>query len=101
MINVLETAPIVGNRLNEIVSTLVGSSRDIAELQRVVIAYNEIMLEPDQVQLDIFPGDDGAERALLTGTPMGLFHIGIRLGQLEERQYLKDLGPTLREIMIR
>lgn len=100
MINVLETAPIVGNRLNDRVSTLIGATRDIVELQRIVIAYNDLMLESDQVQLDIFPGDDGTQKALLSGTAMGIFHIGLRLGHSEERQYLKDLGPTLREIMI-
>jgi hypothetical protein len=58
------------------------------------------MLEPDQVQLDIFPGDDGTEKAMLTGTAMGIFHIGMRLGHLEEKKYLQSLGPTLREIML-
>ena len=100
MIKVLETAPIVGNRLNDIVSTLVGPSRDITELQRIVIAYNDLMLEHDQVQLELFPGDDGNQRAMLSGTAMGIFHIGTRMGQSEERKYLKELGPTLREIMI-
>jgi tetrahydromethanopterin S-methyltransferase subunit B len=100
MINVLETAPIVGNRMSEIVSTLIGSFRDMADLQRTVIDYNSNMLEPDQVQLDIFPGDDGTEKAMLTGTAMGIFHIGMRLGHLEEKKYLQSLGPTLREIML-
>ncbi len=100
MINVLETAPIVGNRMSEIVSTLIGSFRDMADLQRIVIDYNSNMLGPDQVQLDIFPGDDGTEKTILTGTAMGIFHIGMRLGHLEEKKYLQSLGPTLREIML-
>jgi len=100
MINVLDTTPVVGTRMDDRVSTLIGATRDITELQRIVIAYNNLMLESDQVQLDIFPGDDGTQKALLTGTAMGIFHIGLRLGHSEERQYLKDLGPSLREIMI-
>lgn len=100
MINVLDTTPVVGTRLNDKVSTLISPSRDLVELQRIVIAYNDLIGESDQVQLDIFPGDDGTQRAMLSGNAMGIFHIGTRMGQLEERKYLKDLGPSLREIMI-
>lgn len=78
MINVLDTTPVVGSRMNDRVSTLIGATRDIAELQRIVIAYNDLMLESDQVQLDIFPGDDGTQKALLSGTAMGIFPCTLR-----------------------
>ena len=100
MINILEKAPIRFKTYNDRVSTLIGPNRDLVELQRIVLHYNDMMLPEDQVQLDIFPNEDGEERAILTGTGMGLFHIGTRIGKSEERKYLKDLGPSLREIMI-
>jgi hypothetical protein len=82
------------------VSTLIGPNRDLVELQRIVLHYNDMMLPQDQVQLDIFPNEDGEERAILTGTGMGLFHIGTRLGESENKEYLKKLGPSLRNLVL-
>ena len=87
--------------LDQKCSVLMGSTRDLTELQRIVVSYNEYMSERDQVRFDIFDDADGkVAKGLLTGNAMGIFHIGIRLGQHEERQYLKSVGSGVRDLLL-
>jgi hypothetical protein len=102
MINVLESRPeFINEPLSVQAATVISTSRDLVELQRLVINYNENMLEEDHVQLDIYPTDDTQLVAgVLKGRPMGLFHIGMRLGAYEEKKYIKGLGKTMRDILL-
>lgn len=102
MINVLETRPaLIDAPLSVQAATIISTTRDLVELQRLVINYNEKMLEEDHVQLDIYPTDESQLVAgVLKGRPMGLFHIGMRLGAYEEKKYLKEMNKTLRDILL-
>jgi hypothetical protein len=88
--------------LDQKCSVLIGSSRDLIELQRIVVTYNEYMSEKDRVQIDIYEDSDSkVVKGMLTGTAMGIFHIGIRLGASEEKKYLQGLGPGfLRDLIL-
>lgn len=102
MINVLDTRPeFIDEPMNVQCATVISTTRDLVELQRIVINYNENMVGEDQVQLDIYPSDDSQLIAgVLKGKPMGLFHVGLRLGAKEERDYIKGLGKTMRDILL-
>ena len=102
MINVLETRPaFIDQPMNVECATIISTTRDLVELQRLVINYNENMLEEDHVHLDIYPSDDTQIVAgVLRGRPMGLFHIGLRLGAKEERAYIKGLNKSMRDVLL-
>lgn len=86
--------------LNQPCRIVIGSSRDLIELQRVVVDYNDVMHKSDRVEIVVDIDNEGVERAILTGSALSLFQIGIRYGRAEERKYLKSLEPVVREIIL-
>ncbi len=82
--------------LNQKCSIVIGQSRDRVELQRIIVEYNELMDESDAVTIE----EDHTGVMILTGNALSMFQIGIKYGKKMERKYIKDLGPTLREIVL-
>ena len=87
--------------LNEKCSVLVGPTRDLVELQRIVVTYNDNMPDSDHVNLGLYTdAEDRIVKGMLTGTAMSIFHIGIRYGEVMERKYLKDQEPAVRNLIL-
>lgn len=87
--------------LNEKCSVLMGPTRDLVELQRIVVTYNDNMPDSDHVNLGLYTdAEDKIVKGMLTGTAMSIFHIGVRYGEVMERKYIKDLEPAVRNILL-
>lgn len=87
--------------LNEKCSVLIGPTRDLVELQRIVVTYNDNMPDSDHVEIDLYQdAETRIVKGMLTGTGMSIFHIGIRYGEVMERKYIKDLEPAVRNILL-
>ena len=85
---------------------LLGHHRDENRLMRAVIELNELLYEEermakDRVELNTVRNEKGEITCYeLTGAPIDFFQIGLKYGKSEERDYVKNLGPALREIVL-
>lgn len=85
---------------------LIGHHRDENRLMRAVIELNELLYEEermakDRVELNTVRNEKGEITCYeLTGAPIDFFQIGLKYGKSEERDYVKNLGPALREIVL-
>lgn len=87
--------------LDQKCSVLVGPTRDLVELQRIVVTYNDNMPDSDHVEIDLYQdAENKIAKGMLTGTAMSIFHIGIRYGEAVERKYIKDLEPAVRNLLL-
>lgn len=91
--------------LNERTILLLANSRDEDRLMRAVITVNEnlyeneIMADERIIMTTVRNANDEIERYEIEGTPLDFFQVGLRYGRAEERDFVKNLGPALREVM--
>lgn len=87
--------------LNQKCSVVIEANRDLVELQRIVVTYNDNMNGTDYVEIEVYEDDEEKlVTARLIGTAMGLFQIGILYGEATERKYIKSLGTNLRDLVL-
>ena len=85
---------------------LLANSRDENRLMRAVITVNdnlyenEMMADERIVMNTVRNAYDEIVRYEIEGTPIDFFQVGLRYGRAEERDYVKNLGPVLREMML-
>ena len=85
---------------------LLANSRDENRLMRAVITVNENLYENEMmaderiVMNTVRNAYDEIVRYEIEGTPIDFFQVGLRYGRAEERDYVKNLGPILREMML-
>ena len=85
---------------------LLANSRDENRLMRAVITVNgnlyenEMMADERIVMNTVRNAYDEIVRYEIEGTPIDFFQVGLRYGRAEERDYVKNLGPILREMML-
>lgn len=86
---------------------IISKTRDEKFLFRSVIDLNENLYEKgwqekERIELNVIKNEETGEveHYEMTGTAFDFFQIGLRYGRMEERAYLKDLNPALREIMV-
>ena len=85
---------------------LLANSRDENRLMRAVITVNdnlyenEMMADERIVMNTVRNAYDEIVRYEIEGTPIHCFQVGLRYGRAEERDYVKNLGPILREMML-
>lgn len=91
--------------LNDRTILLLANSRDEDRLMRAVITVNEnlyeneIMADDRIIMTTVRNAQNEIERYEIEGTPLDFFQIGLRYGRAEERDFVKNLGPALREVM--
>ena len=85
---------------------LLANSRDENRLMRAVITVNdnlyenEMMADERIVMNTVRNAYDEIVRYEIEGTPIDFFQVGLRYGRAEERDYVRHLGPILREMML-
>jgi len=91
--------------LNDRTILLLANSRDEDRLMRAVITVNEnlyeneIMADERIIMTTVRNANDEILRYELEGTALDFFQVGLRYGRAEERDFVKNLGPALREVM--
>lgn len=91
--------------LNDRTILLLANTRDEDRLMRAVITVNEnlyeneIMADDRIIMTTVRNANDEIERYEIEGTPLDFFQVGLRYGRAEERDFVKNLGPALREVM--
>ena len=91
--------------LNERTILLLANTRDEDRLMRAVITVNEnlyeneIMADDRIIMTTVRNAQGEIERYEIEGTALDFFQIGLRYGSSKEREYVKKLGPELREVM--
>ena len=91
--------------LNDRTILLLANTRDEDRLMRAVITVNEnlyeneIMADDRIIMTTVRNAQNEIERYEIEGTPLDFFQVGLRYGRAEERDYVKNLGPALREVM--
>lgn len=90
---------------NERTLLLLTGTRDENHLMRAVMEVNENLYEQEWqadervIMTTVRNANDEILRYELEGSPLDFFQIGLRYGSSKEREYVKKLGPELREIM--
>jgi hypothetical protein len=85
---------------------LLANSRDENRLMRAVMTVNDNLYEnyiwADEriIMTTVRNAYDEIVRYEIEGTALDFFQIGLRYGRAEEMDYVKNLGPVLREIML-
>lgn len=91
--------------LNDRTILLLAKTRDEDRLMRAVITVNEnlyeneIMADDRIIMTTVRNANDEILRYELEGTALDFFQVGLRYGRAEERDFVKNLGPALREVM--
>ena len=92
--------------LNDRTILLLAKTRDEDRLMRAVITVNEnlyeneIMADERIIMTTVRNANDEIERYEIEGTPLDFFQVGLRYGRAEERDFIKNLSPALREVWI-
>lgn len=85
---------------------LLTGTRNENHLMRAVMTVNENLYEQEWqaeeriIMTTVRNADNEIVRYELEGSPLDFFQIGLRYGRAEEKEYLKNLGPALREIVL-
>lgn len=91
--------------LNDRTILLLAKTRDEDRLMRAVITVNEnlyeneIMADDRIIMTTVRNANDEILRYELEGTALDFFQVGLRYGRAEERDFIKNLSPALREVM--